>query len=503
MTTVLIAKMFWQQQYLAVLRLEPFYQLAQPDGASLKDTLSSTYLTAFSWVVPFRAMRRRPRRHIAVVLSSLIYIMASDLLPVALAAMNHVDWYLLDEQGMPLVTRRYAAILMLCILLLIIVCALWLLILLSRRRTGLFGDPISIGGIASLIAYSDLLNRFRQLRSYDTQARIDEALGSCKIHLRYDRQARNPYQICLLDSGQVLTAPTETAFMQKRSEAHNRWLWGRSLVLQTIVVITPYVVIWYCGRQVMSVQEFLIIGKVGLAVVAIVNASLVTNWQCSIALLEPYYRLQTRKAVDRIANDTLTGNKSKSQVQGSAKALDLDFISTPLITMFSALRRSTRSKTVSFISFCTILMELLIILNPAFVDIIYAAAWRAAFHQSPPQAISISLATSSWFAVIAGPFVLIEIGIVVCRKRKPFLPRKPDTLSSVILYLCHSHWLLDHVSGTSIQSKEQRDAHSRGHLFGFGWVQPEGDEHSHIAIEEVQNISRAYRYGEKLPENAR
>jgi hypothetical protein len=44
----------------------------------------------------------------------------------------------------------------------------------------------------------------------------------------------------------------------------------------------------------------------------------------------------------------------------------------------------------------------------------------------------------------------IALLVVMMKKRKPFLPRKPYTLSSQILYLCHGTELLEDLDGMSM-----------------------------------------------------
>ena len=86
--------------------------------------------------------------------------------------------------------------------------------------------------------------------------------------------------------------------------------------------------------------------------------------------------------------------------------------------------------------------------------------------------------------------------LVMGQKRKPFMPRKPYTLSSVILYLCHSNELLGDLKGLSILSKKARDGRltRNNHKYGFGWILDEAKEYSYVGIDRFEKVDAVFQY---------
>jgi hypothetical protein len=83
------------------------------------------------------------------------------------------------------------------------------------------------------------------------------------------------------------------------------------------------------------------------------------------------------------------------------------------------------------------------------------------------------MTTFSITIYISYPLILtMFIGwvLLMVNRRKPFLPRKPLTISSTILYLCNSTQLLGDFANTSDLTSRQREASVRriGRKYAFG-----------------------------------
>lgn len=426
--------------------------MTHPNGVALKDSLCQDYLTSFTWFVPFRAFQCRPRRHTAVVSGSISYLLAYMILLTTTAAIFKVDWTGKGSDGVVAVIPGFAA-LNGVVLVAAMVCGAWLFVLLTERQTGLFGDPAGISGIAALVSGSDTLDKFRELRSYDTEARIDEALGPYRLHLEHRPDQPNPYQIRLVHPEESLGVHPEQPFKQSRAEGHSWWLRGRTYLGLTAVLLFPNLYIQYAhsGKLPMNTTAM----RICTTVASVAGAALWSNWLVNVAILEPYYRLSAAK---------------HNSVGGSARALDLDFMSSSIWSFFHAMRSRTGSPFVGYISLCVLMFQLSVIVSPVLVKTsnIYLPLLQSAIADGEtssvfgsdliPHGIFITYWTSFVLLLIEMLFLFIGLVTMMRRKRKAFLPRKPYTLSSAILYLCNSTGLLEDVQGASVLSKEARDA---------------------------------------------
>lgn len=520
LTTVVCTSLVWEIIYIDVCRLEPFFQMSQPEGAKLKTSLSQDYLTSFTWFVPYRAYRDR---HPAVVLGSLLYILVSMLLPTTTAALIKIE-FLFPTSRMLVVVSLAAAVLNAIVLLATIICGVWLFILLSRRRTGVFSDPGGISGIAALTSGSNMLEEFRKLRSYDSQARIDKILGNHRLCLVHSPEQSNPYQICLGDDGNDETLlETVPTFNPRRAEAHSWWLWGRTYVMFYILIVALTLALHIIARRrttTMSIN----VSKGLLTIVNVSTAALFSNWHMNVAILEPYYRLASGKTTIQGSSAVhdpycrIDPQKYRT-IQGSSNALHLNFTTSALSNVFVTMRKRTRSAFVGFIALCTLVFQFSIITNPAFINLSglvpYLLGYSAA-NGGPSTIWTLDSTVASygmlvdWWASVSfvcfqALIFLVQLVLMLCYKRRPFLPRKPYTLSSTILYLCHSEGLLQDLEGLSCATKKARDwrLERDGRTYGLGWIQHDGDQCCHVGIERLENIEAAFTFGKALLEHAR
>jgi hypothetical protein len=148
----LIYASFWGVIDANVRRMEPFYQLARPEGAFAKDTLTFSYFNCNAFTVPIHALRRR---HWAVACSSVAFLLASAVLPPIAA--NTLTVGVLpscsdaDQKGCTgmLIFRTHLAWLLHGGLVLNILMAVSLILLLRKRQMGVVRDPSSIINMAA------------------------------------------------------------------------------------------------------------------------------------------------------------------------------------------------------------------------------------------------------------------------------------------------------------------------------------------------------------------
>ncbi|MBA7491289.1 hypothetical protein ES702_01834 [subsurface metagenome] len=519
------AGFFWEIIYLDVCQLEPFYQLTQPEGVTLKASLSLDYMTSFTWFVPFRAFRQGPHRHTAVGLASIVNILVGMVLPATTAGMLKIQW-MLSTSGAAVTVLPAFAILNILVLLASITCGVWLYLVLYQRRTGIYSAPASISSIAALVSGSNILQAFQKLHSYDTQARIDEALGHCRLRLEHRPGHDNPYQIRLLDPIEDLTVPPEQPFRPTRAEAHSWWLWGRTYVGSSLLILALEIIFASVSLG-KSYTTSTTIRRILTTILNVSAAALWSNWHTNIALLEPYYRLAKGKTTTYSAagvSDPYCRIEPRKHLalDGTNDALHLEFTSSAISNLITSTRKATRAGFVGFIGFCVLILQLSIITTPAFINV--TALITALLSSSSTTGLTLSIFTANWPTVIPRSIIIdwwfsiafifiqaislfVGLVLVLVYKRTPIMPRKPYTYSSVVLYLCNSAGLLGDLAGTSVMEKKERDGclRRRGGRYGIGWVtEGEGeDEGCRVAIERIEEVRAGYVFGEVMSERAR
>jgi hypothetical protein len=325
--------------------------------------------------------------------------------------------------------------------------ALLLWLLLHRRASGLFGDPASIGGLASLITGSNILTRMRLARSYDQQATIDELFSGCRIKLGYSEDRQNPYQIQLLSTGPLTTGSVNVPFQQSRKEAHPVWLWARTTFILGIVMIAPVAYIETTIAGAVPVHLWAL--KPCYTLGAVMASALWQMWQRDISMFEPYYQLTPR-------------SNGRDYKGGTVWSVHFDFISCPSFSIiFHALRNHSRSYLTCYISLCSFLVQVAVIILPVAFEnnMAYLEAVQRYGDSSKAPTFGLLQIGASQAAV----YISYQIAIIcfigwltmMARRRKPIMPRKPFTLSSTAMYLCNSSGLLEDFSGTSMMSKKR------------------------------------------------
>jgi hypothetical protein len=371
-------------------------------------------------------------------------------------------------------------------------------VVLRRQKSGLYHSPASLAGLGALIAQSDLLQRFQSLHSFETQEGIDRILGSLRLGLLHTGASRQT-SIQVLNPDQAIQKAQDTAWQRDPNEAHPWWLRGRTYLglngLMLIPTIVLYAVIFQQSYAAVSDSDPLEINgnafaiKVCTAILALVGAAFYANWHLNVAILQPYYKL---------------AQFSDGKLRGSSSALRMDFSGSPLFNLL----RPGQSFDVWLMAVCALLTQLAVIIRPAvFQNLGFITALTLRDNSDPeisgtfaninvPAGVAPLKIVSNVFDGIYAFFALFGLLLVLTRKRKPFLPRKPYTLSSQILYLCHGADLLEDLKGMSMLSKKARDTRlkQQRHKYALGWVGHEAKTCSFVGIDRLENIGRQFQY---------
>lgn len=162
--------------------MEPFHQLQRPGGVTAENSLFLDYATSSIITAPFKATSRQ---HYVVLASSLI-----SLITTALAPLSSETFFvsLFGDCGSNYCYATWGIYTLLArtieaILALIAILTALIIILGLRRDSGVFADPLSICGLATLINHPDVLREFRDIDSFASVSKMKRELAGLKFGL--------------------------------------------------------------------------------------------------------------------------------------------------------------------------------------------------------------------------------------------------------------------------------------------------------------------------------
>jgi hypothetical protein len=168
----ILFKSFWTAIYAKVKLVEPFTQLARPEGAVVADTLHTYYLSSNLTPDPIISFRKG---HWLVFWTSFVYVVVGLVVSFA-SEVLFLDTNYQCEAPHPTSANKYnpcwpprlsvdpqIARILQGLLGFIAVMTITVLTMLLRCSTGLNSDPSSIGTIASLMHHPEVLADFRSM----------------------------------------------------------------------------------------------------------------------------------------------------------------------------------------------------------------------------------------------------------------------------------------------------------------------------------------------------
>ena len=161
----------WHILAAAIREMESFYQLQRLDGALAENSLCLNYRSSISAVATFNATRRG---HFVVWWSGLVSIIILFLSPLAsetvfigfvgggrCTATSSRDACIPLLSVFPAAARAVQGILAF-----VAVITFFLAIAIARRKSGVFANPLSIAGLATLFQDQDVVEDFRRIVVY-------------------------------------------------------------------------------------------------------------------------------------------------------------------------------------------------------------------------------------------------------------------------------------------------------------------------------------------------
>lgn len=497
MSAVLLG-LLWSIVDLNVRRLEPFYQMSLPRGATIKESLSLDYGSTMSLLVPFISLWRR---HYFVTLSSAIYLLAFLVLPISHDRMWEIGYDTSSELFTVIVSEGwvYAT---LGITALIVVLAGILSWAAWRRKYGLVADPAGLAGLASLVYGSNVLDDFKDIPAYQTQAFIDAKLQNRRFWLRCTSVTRVDTPIWVnqivsgVDEGEghttVINPPfpqqCTTPFKQSRWEAHPWSLSGRFLFLPSLLLLGPYIAMTIGIQQtVHSTSNSWSPGVMRslIMLATTINTAYWTLIDADLRLVEPWRQLSLVRSTDKAAR---------------TEAIIVDWERMNPVSSFCIGLSKGATTLVAWVSFGSLLSQITTVIYPALSD----SLWKVVYSKFNTSSESLyyglpqSLDSSARILLfVSYPIVFMNsvIWLALFSRRRPVVPRKPSMMSSKIVYICCSTRLLQDVRDASSKTVKERAARLRASKKGyaFGWFRV--GERMRLGVER-EPLEKEYSYGQ-------
>lgn len=458
MVTIVYAVLFSIMDF-DIRRLEPFYQLSRPRGASAAASLNLDHLTMFQYFVPFKAFRLKQYAVLFSTTGNIVASMAAPSLqnPSVVMVTNPLCgadgcgdldekqyWVRISPVWSRLLSASYV----------IVAVVLVILFVQLRRKSGLLSDPNGIAGIASMATKSHILQDFSGLDEA-TRAQIHKRLQ----HRRYVlykssiwqgewSAANDPVQ----DSEKKLTSPHP---IMLRLQAGVPFLLFMVFCLSAIPAITLTK-----ARVIPNAAPWLPI------VVATALKLLFTTFEADVRLMEPFYQLSKGNAAPE-------------------NSLTLDYQATVYGWMpFKAIWN--RHYIVALVGFSSVILDVLTVTVGSFS--VNSEVFLKLGARDKDESNGDETFASFWASLILSMSILVVVifttVLVYVRRRHPFLPREPSTIAAVLAFIYASNMLTDFIDTETMNNKQMEQRFkSLGKRYSLGWFRGR-DGQIHCAIDE-------------------
>lgn len=168
----------WHLLASAIQEIEPFYQLQRPEGVAAQDSIALDYRASINVIATFSAFRKG---HFLVCWSGLISLLVLVLAPIAsqtvfISFIGSCTATSGREACSPeLSVYPVAARVLQGILAFIAVLTIALAAAIKRGKSGLYADPLSIAGLATLFQNDHVVESFRLLNPYFPSSKMIRA----------------------------------------------------------------------------------------------------------------------------------------------------------------------------------------------------------------------------------------------------------------------------------------------------------------------------------------
>ncbi|KIX99811.1 uncharacterized protein Z520_04447 [Fonsecaea multimorphosa CBS 102226] len=459
MITIVYAVLFSIMDF-DIRRLEPFYQLSRPRGASAAASLNLDHLTMFQYFIPFKAFRLRQW---AVFFSTTGNIMASMVSPAlqnpSITFATNPDPRC-NASGCPNGEKHYwvrispgwsRALSASYVFVAIVVVILWIQL---RRKSGLLSDPKGIAGIASMATKSHILQDF---------AGLDEA-NCAIIHKRLAHRRYVLYKSSIWQGEWSSKSEPPQDSERKLTSPHPLMLQMRAgipfLAFMVFCLISVPIITLTKARVVPNAAPWLpILIATGLKL-------FFSTFESDVRLMEPFYQL----------------SRGNARPENS---LTLDYQATVYgIMPFKALLN--KHYLLALVGVSSVLLDVLTVTVSSFSvnseDFMHVGSHGE--DRSNGDETFVSFWTSLVLSVFILLFVIFTTSLVYLRRRHPFLPREPSTIAAVLAFIYASNMLSDFVDTETLNNKAmEKRLKNINKRYALGWFKGR-DGQIHCAIDE-------------------
>ncbi|KAI0479652.1 hypothetical protein F4859DRAFT_443136 [Xylaria cf. heliscus] len=466
----------WQNTDFEVRRLEAFYQMSKDGGALAAESINVDYITLFNFTRPLLALHRK---HYAVFISSVATLLAVSLVPTLGAAaliLTPDRATRLSNPNEPKVITVSAILsrVLTGIFFGIAILGCILFYQLTTRRSGLQADVKGIAGLASMAVVSHIMTDFTDMDTAKPKD-IHQKLKNRRYELRNSSLFSEDSMSTSTqgnDKYKDTDLPENPHPLMLRKEGCIPFIIGVALFLALIPVFlfTPASVI--TEKAPWAITALAVCIKLGWG-----------SLETSIRMLEPYYILAKRHA--------------------PPKTLTLDYTALPFAVV--ALRALFNQHWIVFlVGFGTILVEFLTIFATSltqvegkdFLDLILEDDGNNVLNEelgSGSETVRSFIVTLA-FTVFILLYICVVATVVFVSRRRPFLPRQPNTIASVLAFMHQSKMLYSFVGTTKLTNAQMRETlEELGKTYGLGWFNGR-DGQTHCGVDE-EELTGNYKHG--------
>ncbi|KAI1824598.1 hypothetical protein F4861DRAFT_253750 [Xylaria intraflava] len=469
----------WQITDSEVKRLEVFYQMSKKGGALAPESINADYITSFSFMRLFLVSYKD---HYTVVVSSVATFLAISLVPILGAAAFILTPDRAIESPNPneikaITVSAVASRLLTIAFFLIAILGCVLLYQVTTRRSGLVADVRGIAGLASMAVGSNIMRDFKDMDTAKPK-QIRRRLKNRRYELRNSSifsEELTPTSIHKADTYKDTRLSENPHPLMLRNEGCVPFVIGLLLffVLLVVFLFTPASVVIRNAPWVVTVLTVCIKLAWG-------------RLETSIRVLEQYYILAKRHA--------------------PAKTLILDYTAMPFAVV--AIRGLFNRHWIIFlICLGTVLVEVLTILATSlaqiggkdFLNLVDVNDSTLSQELESGSAAAVTFVATLVLTGLILLYLCVAVIVVLVHRRRPFLPRQPNTIASVLAFM-HQSKMPYRFSGacefTKAQMREKIDELDElGKTYGMGWFSGR-DALTHYGIDEEELMAN-YKQGRK------
>ena len=452
---VVLLKCAWSVIFASTKVMEPFYQLTRPGGADLNVSLLADYLSSgFSMTTLSGLFTQRPLMLLAIVVSAIAMVMAplaseamsiksSALCPQSDGTVRHCApvWLL----NIPCVRSLQALFsLMFCLIMTYIVLS-------SRRHSGIFSDPTSISSVASMLGDPDFVYELRHIPADASTKDIKKWLKGNKYALAAISARDGTTAFGIVKTNNLARTSTYSRdgghpadMMSKKATWKYKYLQDFLRLFLTLGVL-GLVLAYYLDSRPDSFNNFFNSNTFGprfiLSTAAVILENRWKSLEREVRIMQPYRNLHKK-----------AGN---TEGKAGVDALLANMASSTYSSLPIALWRG--DLFLALVSCVAVLGDVLII-----------AVTGVPFSDAQ---VYTTFQVSTWLSVgILSLMALTSLAVVGWRRGNPRgMPREPNTLINVALYLCSSQ-VTEQLVPLSMLPQRERDRVIRnwGGQYWFG-----------------------------------